>query len=598
MDGLTVATPWYPTPYNRMAGSFVAAHARLAAGVLGRAGLDPQVRVVHGLEWPGGTPEAAATLRPAFDDVLDRLRRPGGLRLSGACGPVDRVPVFTVGGASWGERAQALVRDVQRGVGEFETSLVHGHVGYLGGLLAARLAAPGARVFATEHSTALRAVLDDPLSRDHYAELLDRATAVFCVSGLLRDQVMERVADPHGRLQVLPNPVDFAGAPRRSAPPQRLDRWVFVGGLHERKGVERLVRAFTVAAATDDQVTLTLFGDGALAGRLAELAADAGVGDRLHLAGTVPHRQVLDRLPEFDLLLAPSTYETFHLAVTEAVAAGVPVIVTRSGGPQESLAGVESQVGRFVDVEDSPDQLVDAWTELSQNLDTLDLDAARQTLDARYGVAAVAARLAAAYGLDGTAPSAESAPDEPARGELVHPVQSVASQRVLPQRLVILAVSGWRRYAVEAELAAAHGLGGTTVVVTADPQIAGWAAPAPVVAPSAVPVGHADDGTAQRYQPPAQPLAVRARRAAGALRRRLNGSQAPVVRAAGSVLGDGFLDGATLLVGDCQSMPLAQQLLAAHPGLLPVVELDRGGPVGSPPDGPDDSSGSSGEGGR
>ncbi len=571
MDGLTVATPWYPTPYNRMAGSFVAAHARLAAGIV------PQVRVVHGLEWPGGTPDAAATLRPDFDAVLDRLRAAGGLRLPGAYGPVDRLPVFTVGGATWAQRAQALVRDVRRGVGEFDTPVVHGHVGYLGGLLAARLADPSARVFATEHSTALRDVLADPGSRDHYAELLDRAGAVFCVSGLLRDQVLERVPDPHGRLQVLPNPVDFASAPRRAAVPTRLARWVFVGGLHERKGVERLVRAFVVAAREDAEVSLTMFGDGALRDRLVETAAGAGVGDRLHLAGTVPHRQVLARLPQFDLLLAPSTYETFHLAVTEAVAAGVPVIVTRSGGPQESLAGVQDQVGRFVDVEDSPDQLVDAWRDLAKNLDSLDLEAARRTLDARYGVAAITARLAAAYGVAGPDPERTVEPALP------HPA--------VPERIVLLATSGWRRYAVGAELDAVRLLAGVAaVVVTTDPQIAGWAAPGYVVAPSAVPLGRADDGTAQRYVSPAQPLAVRARRAAGALKRRLGAARPTGATQSGppaghTVLDDAFLDGAKLVVTDCQSMPLARAMLSAHPGLIPALELARGGPLGSPPDG-------------
>ena len=34
---LTVATPWYPTPYNRMAGSFVAEHAALSATIPGIA---------------------------------------------------------------------------------------------------------------------------------------------------------------------------------------------------------------------------------------------------------------------------------------------------------------------------------------------------------------------------------------------------------------------------------------------------------------------------------------------------------------------------------------------------------------------------------
>ncbi len=402
---LTVATPWYPTPYNRMAGSFVAEHAALSATIPGIAA-GGGVHVVQGLEWPGSTAAGAVTLRPAFDAVLDRLRETGGTRITGVAGPVDRVPVFAVRGAAWAERAEATVRDVRRAVGSFSSPLVHGHVGYLGGLLAARLAEPGAKVFATEHSTALRTVLSEPGAREHYAEVLERADAVFCVSQLLCDQVLEQVPDPSGRLQVLPNPVDFTGVPRRSQPPERLSRWVFVGGLIERKGVTRLVRAFTVAAREDAEVSLTLYGTGALAEDLIQLARSAGVGDRLHLPGVLRHRELLAALPEYDLLLAPSTYETFHLAVPEAVAAGLPVIVTRSGGPQEALAGVEHQVGRFVDVEESPDALIEAWRDLSADLDSLDLDAARDTLNARYGRAAIRARLAEAYGLVTPAPDA------------------------------------------------------------------------------------------------------------------------------------------------------------------------------------------------
>ncbi len=566
---LTVATPWYPTPYNRMAGSFVAEHAALSATIPGIAA-GGGVHVVQGLEWPGSTAAGAVTLRPAFDAVLDRLRETGGTRITGVAGPVDRVPVFAVRGAAWAERAEATVRDVRRAVGSFSSPLVHGHVGYLGGLLAARLAEPGAKVFATEHSTALRTVLSEPGAREHYAEVLERADAVFCVSQLLCDQVLEQVPDPSGRLQVLPNPVDFTGVPRRSQPPERLSRWVFVGGLIERKGVTRLVRAFTVAAREDAEVSLTLYGTGALAEDLIQLARSAGVGDRLHLPGVLRHRELLAALPEYDLLLAPSTYETFHLAVPEAVAAGLPVIVTRSGGPQEALAGVEHQVGRFVDVEESPDALIEAWRDLSADLDSLDLDAARDTLNARYGRAAIRARLAEAYGLVTPAPDVVA----PAGG-------APAAVEPHPRRVVVLAVSGWRRYHVAAELDAARKLAVPTAVVTADPQIISWAADVPVVAPSGVDLAGAT--------PLLDPIAVRARRAAGRMKRRLQGGPA-ASRPPGTAALDGdFLDGATLVLGDCQSMPLAQQMLTAHPGLCPVVELDRSGALAPPVDSEDET---------
>jgi glycosyltransferase involved in cell wall biosynthesis len=560
VSGITVPTPWYPTPFNRMGGSFVAEQARLATRLADR------VQVVHAQEWPGGRADAPPQQRAAVDAVLGRLAGSGGLRVSGAAGPVVRVPVFTVGGATIPERAEAMVRDVRRAVGGFDTPVVHGHVGYWGGLLAARLADPSAAVFATEHSTGLQAVLDDPAGRDHYAELCERATKVFCVSGLVRDQVLAVLPQYADVVEVLHNPVEFRHVPQRNAPPERLDRWVFVGGLIERKGVERLVRAFAALAPQRPELELTLYGDGPLAGRLVELATAAGVADRMHLRGVVRHGELLAELPSHDLLLAPSEYETFHLAVVEGVAAGLPVIVTRSGGPEEALAGVEDQVGRFVDVEDSPDAIVDAYRDLSSSLDRLDPDAARRTLDARFGPDAIAGRLARAYGV---APDAVRDCERPASTD------PDAAPRRPPERVVLLAASAWRRYSVQEELAGCRTLGVPTVVVTGDPEVTAWSKGLHVVAPSAVDAA------------PADPLVVRARRAAGRVKRRVQGR--PVATPPrGARLSDTDLEGATVLVADCQSMPLAQRLLAAHPQARLAVELDRGGRLGPPPDARDE----------
>jgi glycosyltransferase involved in cell wall biosynthesis len=481
---------------------------------------------------------------------------------------VTRVPVFTVGGATIPARAEAMVRDVRRAVGRFDSPVVHGHVGYWGGLLAARLADPAAAVFATEHSTGLRDVLADPAGREHYAELLERATRVFCVSALLRDQVLAVLPQYADVVEVLHNPVEFRHVPIRSTPVARLDRWVFVGGLIERKGVERLVRAFCAVARDEPAVSLTLFGEGPLKDTLIRLATDAGVSDRLHLPGVIRHGQLLAELPGYDLLLAPSTYETFHLAVVEGVAAGLPVIVTRSGGPQEALAGVEDLVGRFVDVEDSPDALVAAYRELSRGLDRLDLDGARKQLDARFGPDAIAARLAQAYGVDAAAVRGRERPTP------------AADPRVDPGRVVLLAGSAWRRYSVEEELAAVRRLAVPAVVVTGDPQVTAWADGLSVVGPPGV-------LPAQAQLTPDEPLAVQARRVAGRLKRRLQGRPSALPPREARLTPDD-LESATVLVTDCQSMPIAQRLAAAHPHVRLAVELDRGGRLGPPPDARDD----------
>jgi glycosyltransferase involved in cell wall biosynthesis len=557
---LTVTTPWYPTPFNRMGGSFVAGYARLMTRFAGR------VRVVHAQEWPGGKAddEATARLRDAFDDVTARMAASGGLTVTGAAGPVTRVPVFTLAGTTVPQRAEAMVNDVRRLCGPFDTPIVHGHVGYWGGLLAARLADPASAVFATEHSSGLAAVLADPAGRDHYAELLERATTVFCVSGHLKDAVLEVLPEYASTLDVLPNPVEFASVPHRDATPRALDRWVFVGAVAEHKGVERAARAFCAVARTNRRAEFTLFGSGPAEDAVRSIAADAGVADRVRLRGVVPHSQVLAELPEHDLLVAPSRYETFHLAVVEAVAAGLPVIVTRSGGPQESLRGVEDRVGRFVDVEDSPDQIVDAYRELSGALDSLDLAGARKELDARLGPDAVTARLARAYGCPAEAGTTASA------GEAGGP----AVPARLPERVVVVATSAWRRYSVTAELEAVRNSGVPAVVVTADPQVTAWSEGLPVVGPQGIGV-------------PVEPLpspAVRARRLAGRLKRRLEGRPAALPPRSAR-LSEDDLRGATVIVTDCQSMPVTRGLLDACPDARAVVELDRTGALGPLPDG-------------
>jgi glycogen(starch) synthase len=528
-----------------MGGSYVADHARLVARLVDR------VTVTHSEEWAAGNVATAEALRPDFEAVLDAARAGGSLGVPGAVGPVLRVPVFTVGGESVPQRAEAAVRDVMRAVGRLGGDVVHGHVGYLGGLLAARLAEPAAQVFVTEHSTGLQALLNDPQGRDQYAEVLDRATRVFCVSEVLRRQLIEALPEYAARVEVMPNPVRFYGVPHREAPPERLRKWVFVGGLIERKGVERLLRAFAIAADQDREVELTIYGDGPLRERLLELAGDAGVADRLHLRGILRHADLLRQLPQYDLLVAPSRYETFHLVVPEAVAAGLPVVVTRSGGPQEALAGVENRVGRFVDVEESPDALVEAWRELDANLDGLDLEGARHDLDRRYGPDAVAGRLAEAYGL-----GADRLVAGAARG---------AWQRPQPaQRVVLLAVSGWRRTSVREELETLRATNTPAVVVTRDAQVREWADGFPVL-PPATPVQPGPQGLVRRVA------------------RRLRGR--PGHRPSkGDTLGVGSLRGATLLVTDMQSMPAARAALRETPGTPVIVELPRDGVHGTPAD--------------
>ncbi len=510
---LAVLTPWYPSLGNPVLGNFVAEWSRLAAG-----GFD--VRVVNSVEWPGGPAELVETHRPAFDEMVARMSRAGALDARSDVGRITRVPHVLVSGWSVPERAESAVRAVAAALPDLEADVLHGHVGYFGGLVAARRAPAGARVVVTEHSTETINVLATPAGRDIYAEVLERSQALTCVSGAVRELIVDRLPGFAPKVKVVPNPVDFSAVPRRSRLADSFQHWVFVGGLIERKGVLRLLAAFLRFAKGRPDATLSLFGDGPLRPRLVDMVAQAGLAHRVHFHGAVPKPQVLRALPDHDLLLAPSVYETFHLAVFEGVAAGLPVVVTRSGGPEEALGDTIRLCGRFIDVADSPDEMLDAVADLEQHLDTLDLDGARAELDARFGPAAVRARLADLYGV---APW----------GDPPHSPRATATP---PERVEVFARRTWRSPAVEPQIALARSAG-------ADVEIVGVPQPASRPAPLTVP--------------------RRALRKAGRILARLRPPQPT-----------GGGPGTVALLGDMTSAADVAAYWAAHPSVRPSVELD------------------------
>jgi glycogen(starch) synthase len=479
---VTVCTPWYPTAYNRLGGSFVADWSALSARLARR------LRVIHTEEWPGGTEANIAKWSADTDLVFGELARRRAFDVVGAHGTLTRVPTVLTTGWDVPRRAEAAVDATRRWGGSLADSpVVHGHVGYLGGLVGARLADPSARLVVTEHSTGLGDVLASPAGLELYAEVLERAHRLTCVSRVVRDQIVAALPEHSDKVVVVPNPVDFAPVDRRPAPPSALDRWVFAGGLIERKGVLRLLQAFSHFAPGRPEATLDLFGSGPLEDKLRELAAGAGLGERVRFRGSVPHGELLSALASYDVLLAPSTFETFHLVVPEAVAAGVPVVATRSGGPQEALAGVEDLVGRLVDVNDDPQELVDAVQDLEAGLGDLDLEAARQELDARYGPEAVLRALSDLYGVDAPSSSAyEAATASPTTGpptatQALQPSTATTArieriERI--ERVSLLSALGWRRYAIESEARTAVEAGLPTTIVTDDAGAEQAAAPA------------------------------------------------------------------------------------------------------------------------
>ena len=149
---------------------------------------------------------------------------------------------------------------------------------------------------------------------------------------------MERRGIRASKLRVVLN--GTIGSPRLSpeAPiPETLlhPAIVFVGGLHPRKGVEDLIRAFQVVAARLEKPHLYLVGAGPYRDRYGALADELDVGTRVTFCGGQPDPRRF--LLAADVFALPSHAEPGGLVLVEAREAGCAMIASDVDGIPEML---------------------------------------------------------------------------------------------------------------------------------------------------------------------------------------------------------------------------------------------------------------------
>ena len=134
-----------------------------------------------------------------------------------------------------------------------------------------------------------------------------------------------------GTYDVIPNGVDTNAAPHGPKPAVRALRIVFVGREEERKGLPVLLSAF---AGLRQHIPVQLQMIGAEADGVDPLLAQVEGGmDGIEVLGRVDDAELWRQLHEADVLCAPSLGgESFGMVLTEAFAAGTPVVASDIAG--------------------------------------------------------------------------------------------------------------------------------------------------------------------------------------------------------------------------------------------------------------------------
>lgn len=177
------------------------------------------------------------------------------------------------------------------------------------------------------------------------------AHAVLAISKEHRDLALRTL--PNLQIPIIYNGVetDVFTPARRPSPELRL---LCVGRLIERKGQQHLLRAFALLRERrpSQGLSLTLVGTGDNEAALRQLAAELGLAGCVDFRGFVPREGMPAVYGDADIFVLPSQSEGMSIALLEAMASGLPVVVTATGGTDE-LVG-EGQNGLVVQWADVP----------------------------------------------------------------------------------------------------------------------------------------------------------------------------------------------------------------------------------------------------
>lgn len=177
--------------------------------------------------------------------------------------------------------------------------------------------------------------LNSGIMRNLKKRCLEHASAVTVVSQALKNCVCD-IADIESKCDIIPMGCDVRAFSSRNRVENYFQQGenkvvLFVGRLAEKKGV-----AYLIEAMSNIDALLVIVGQGPLENELREQAAV--FGDKIKFLGPKTHQELPQIYASADIACVPSVTagdgdkEGFGLVILEAMASGLPVVASRSGG--------------------------------------------------------------------------------------------------------------------------------------------------------------------------------------------------------------------------------------------------------------------------
>ncbi len=198
--------------------------------------------------------------------------------------------------------------------------------------------------------------------------LVNQAQIIRCTSALEEEQLQDLSLRPHS--VIIPEGINldfFSSLPKRGDLRKALglsskaQLSIFVGRLAPEKRLSFTIQAFSQIAGQLPHTHLALIGpDQGCRSSLQHQVDVLKLKDRVHFTGKLTGADLLQAYADADLLVLLSRRENFGMAAIEAMAAGLPVLLSNAVGLADYVK--QAQAG-FV-VSDRLEQVVEKWSYL------------------------------------------------------------------------------------------------------------------------------------------------------------------------------------------------------------------------------------------
>lgn len=213
----------------------------------------------------------------------------------------------------------------------YRPDVVHAHSYEVGQLASWFCRRQSIALILTEHYTGFARGLVGASELSMAATSYRKASIRLAVSQSFADLLLEQTGC---RFDVMPNFIDtdhFSPPPEAGAP---YYDFIAVGHLLPKKNHRLLIEAFANLNPAERGLRLGIVGEGPLRRELERTIDKRGLEENVDLLGYQDTAGVRGLLRKSRIYCMPSRFETFGVAVIEAMAVGLPAVVTRSGGPE------------------------------------------------------------------------------------------------------------------------------------------------------------------------------------------------------------------------------------------------------------------------